>query len=320
MKRNNSIFLLALIFFALIACDDILEKDISDMQITVISPNEGDTIAGNTVQFLWNTIEGANNYNIQVYKENLLVMDTLVGAPPFVNNLQSDSYQWRIKGENEAYETQYNFPVHFEVVSSSDLTNQAVQLTSPSNNIYTNETTIIFTWGEVPSATSYTFEILRESSSGTVTVDLQENIIETTVMVNENVLDRDAEYIWRVKAMNDNSQTSFFSRIFFIDTVAPPVPSLLSPDFEEEFQLTDIITFNWDFGNDPGIIDSTINSSYEIASDPSFSNVIESGISFPTTFNYTFSNGGTYYWRVKGEDAAGNIGTFNSNGKLIVNE
>ncbi|QQX76511.1 MULTISPECIES: hypothetical protein [Aequorivita] len=320
MKKNSSIIGAVFALFLLFSCDDILEKDISDMQLTVISPNEGDTIAGNTVQFLWNTIEGANNYTIQIYNNNLLVMDTLISAPPYIDVLASDSYQWRIKGENEAYETQYNFPINFEVISSTDLTNQAVILNSPSDNVYTNESSIIFSWSSVPSADSYTFELLRKSSSGTVTVDLQEGLFTTTVTLDENVLDRDSEYIWRVKAVNETSQTIFFSRTFFIDTVPPPVPSLISPKFEEEFDLTEIITFSWDFGNDPGIIDSAINSVYEIATNSTFSNVIESGVSFPTTITYTFNESGTYYWRVRGEDAAGNVGSFNSNGKLIVNE
>jgi hypothetical protein len=319
MKKSNflSVLVLLILFFS---CDDILEKDITDMQITIISPNEGSTIEGNTVQFLWNTIDGANDYNIQIYKNNLLIMDTLVDNSPFVNFLSSDSYQWRIKGQNEAYQSQYTFPVNFEVVSSSDLTNQAVQLNSPSNNIYTNGTSIIFTWSPVPSATSYTFELLRDTPSGSVTINLQEGLTETTLTLNEDVIDRDAKYTWRVKAKNENSQTAFFSRIFYIDTVVPPTPSLLTPVFEEEFNLSDIIVFTWDFGNDPGVIDSTITSVYEIATDSLFVNVIESGVSVPTTFSYTFNNSGTFYWRVKGEDAAGNIGTFNSNGKVIVNE
>lgn len=320
MKKNNNFFLVLIVSILFFSCEDILERDITDIQITIISPNEGSTIEGNTVQFLWNAIDGANNYNIQIYKDRQLVMDTLVSNSPFINFLSSNSYQWRIKGNNEAYQTQYNLPVNFEVVSSSDLTDQVVQLNSPSNNIYTNDTSVIFTWNQVPSATSYTFELLRDTPSGSFTVSLQEGLTETSLSLNEGVIDRDAKYTWRVKAKNETSQTAFFSRTFYIDTVAPQIPSLLTPEFDEEFALTDIIVFTWDFGNDPGVIESAITSVYEIATDSSFSNIVKSGVDIPTIFNHTFNSSGTYYWRVKGEDAAGNIGAYNSNGKLRVNE
>lgn len=317
--KKNSLLIISVLSLLFYSCDDILEKDITDMQVTIISPNEGSIIEGNTVQFLWNPIAGVKDYNVQIYKDQLLLMDTLVNNARFVNFLASDSYQWRIKGQNEAYQTQYNFPVNFQVESSSDLTNQVVQLNSPSNNIYTNASSVIFTWSSVPFATSYTFELLRDTPTGSITINLQEGLTETMLTLNEDVIDRDAKYTWRVQAKNEDSQTAFFSRIFYIDTVVPPIPSLLTPEFEEEFNLSDIILFTWNFSSD-GVINSTITSVYQIATDSSFLNVIESGTSIPTTFSHTFNDSGIYYWRVKGEDAAGNIGSFNSNGKIRVNE
>lgn len=320
MKEKIKYLLGLILMIVLFSCDDVFEEDISDDILVIINPQDGDIIEGNTVQFLWNMLEGVDDYTIQVYSTNTLVLDTVVTSPPFVDVLNSGLYEWRIKGQNNGYETQYNFPAAFEVMSSNDLTNQTVVLNNPSNEVYTNDTSLIFTWSAVPSALTYSFELLKETTSGSTVVYLDEELTTTSIELDNTTLSEDAEYQWKVKAVNATTETSYFSRTFFLDTEDPSSPSLVSPQFEEEFVLADTIAFSWDFGVDPGPIDSTITSFYDIASDASFTTIVESGSSINTLFNFTFANTGTYFWRVRGEDEAGNIGAFNQNGKLIVNE
>lgn len=302
------------------SCDDILEEDIQNNQIITLNPKEGDSIAGNTVQFLWEGLEGADSYRVQVYRESNLVTDTTVSTYPFTEVLIEGSYQWRIKGQNFAYETPYTFPVVFTVTPSDNLSNQTLILTSPSDNIYTNNTTIIFTWNPIPSAISYTFELIKVTGSGDITVFLEEEIQSTSLELDAVVIDSDAQYKWQVKAVNETSETNFFSRGFFIDTEAPLVPSLVSPDLDEEFEVGEDISFSWTFGADPGNVVSSVSSFYEIASDQDFQTIIISDVITPTSINLTFENSGSYYWRVRGEDEAGNIGGFDQNGKFIIGE
>lgn len=302
------------------SCDDILEEDIQNNQIITLNPKEGDSIAGNTVQFLWEGLEGADSYRVQVYRESNLVTDTTVSTSPFTEVLNEGSYQWRVKGQNSAYEAPYTFPVVFTVTPSDNLSNQTLILTSPSDNIYTNNTTIIFTWNPIPSAVSYTFELIKVTGSGDITVFLEEEIQSTSLELDAVVIDSDAQYKWQVKAVNETSETSFFSRGFFIDTEAPPVPSLVSPDFDEEFEIDEDISFSWTFGTDPGNVISSISSFYEVASDQDFQTIIVSDMITPTSVSLAFENPGTYYWRVRGEDEAGNIGGFDQNGKFIIGE
>ncbi len=320
MKEKIKFSLIIITLVSCLSCEDILEVDISGDQIQIANPLEGELVEGNTVQFLWNELEGANAYSIQIYKGNILLEDTLVKSPPYTKILSTDGYGWRIKGQNEAYETQYTFPANFEVVETSNLENQNVILTSPSNNLYTNDNSLIFTWMDVPLAETYTFELEKILTTGSTVIYIDSEIMITTLTLDNSILEEDAEYLWRVRAENSTSQTQFFSRTFFIDTVNPTTPVLITPLFEEEFVLADIIEFSWSFNEDPGSIDSTITSYYEIALDEDFNNLIESSTSFDTMFNRTFSDTGTYYWRVRGDDAAGNSGTFNSDGKFIVNE
>ena len=305
-----------------ISCDDVLEEDITNDLITVVAPLDGTVVSGNSVQFLWNSLDGADDYAVQVYNQGTVVVDSVVSGPPFTMILNSDSYQWRVKGQNFAYETPFSFPQEFEVESSDDLTNQLVSLTSPTADFYTNVNTLIFNWEPLTNATRYSFNLTRITSAGEALIYQQDDLTTTSLTLTESTLAEDAEYRWELRAINDDNatQTDTSSRIFFIDTVVPNVPNLLTPGFEEEFLVDSSIAFTWSYGTDTGTVASAITSSYEVAQDEGFSTIIISGETELTSFSEAFSNPGTYYWRVRGEDLAGNEGGYNLNGKFIVNE
>ena len=318
IMRKSRILPVIILLILFVSCDDIIENNISEDTITIISPTNGEVINGNTVQFLWNSLSGANDYTLQLYKDNFLVLDSIVEFPPFEYVLNTGEYQWRIKGSNDAYETDFTFPETFEVTTSQDLSNQTIVLSSPTDNLFTNNTSIIFTWDNLENATSYTFELLQITPSGSVTIFLQENITSNSLSLDNNTIIEDAQYLWRVKGVNETSETNFSERTFYIDTVVPPTPSLLTPQFDEIFNTGEPIDFLWDFGNDPGVVDSQIISFYDIATDKNFVNIVENGNSTVTNITLNFNNTGIYYWRVKGEDQAGNIGSYNLNGKFNI--
>ncbi|WP_435578732.1 hypothetical protein [Gilvibacter sp.] len=303
-------------------CDDLLEEDITDDEVRLISPLEGDTLTGNSVQLLWNTLDGADEYVVQIYRGSNIVVDSVVSLPPLNFNLNSNTYQWRVKGQNFAYETPFSFPQEFVVQSASDLSNETVLLTSPSADLYTNATTLIFNWEALANASRYRFELQKISSTATETLLLVDDLTSTTITLDATVLTEDATYRWLVQAINDDNetQTAFSSRDFFLDTVAPNLPELLSPAFEEEFLVDETIVFSWNLGVDPGVVNAPVSSVYEIATDATFSTLLIAESTPLTSFSASFTAAGTYFWRVRGEDQAGNIGPFNLNGKFIVNE
>tara|TARA_R110002072_G_scaffold287464_4_gene453157 strand:+ start:29809 stop:30771 length:963 start_codon:yes stop_codon:yes gene_type:complete len=320
MKNKINLSWLLLLFLFLTSCDDIFEEDISGESIIIVNPQNGDLIEGNSVQFLWNSLKGATEYNIQVYGDNQLAVDTSITAPPFIMVLNEGTYQWRVKGENFAYQTDYTFPVQFEVIQTEDLSNQTLILSSPSDNLYTNNTLITFTWETLPNATSYSFEVQKVTQSGNITILLEEEVNTNSITIDSTILDEDAHYIWKAKAVNETSATAFSSRNLFIDTVDPVTPTLLTPEFEEEFELNEQVNFSWIFGADPGNFPSPVTSYFELATDVNFNTTIENVFIESTNVSLEFETPGIYYWRVRGEDFAGNIGPFNQNGQFIVNE
>src|SRR5690606_40883285 len=83
-------------------CDDIFEEDISDDTMIILSPKKGDVITGNTVTFMWNALEGADNYNVQVSRANTLeiILDSLVGNTSLTVPFPSGEFEWRVRAEN----------------------------------------------------------------------------------------------------------------------------------------------------------------------------------------------------------------------------
>lgn len=304
MKKTIKIFsLLGIAFF--FACDDILEEDITGDSIQVISPLEGTIIEGNNVQFYWQHLDGADDYRVQVLSDNqIVVLDSLVSENQIEYNLNEGNYQWRVKGENFAYETQYTFPINFSVELSEDLTNQSVALSTPSDNLYTNNTEIVFTWNAITSADSYTAEIIK-SNNGETTIYQEPDITETNLSIDPSLFDVDAEYIWKIKAVNNSSETPYSERTIFVDRITPNIPALNTPS--DNSTNSSLVTFNWTNGSDTGDIQSAITNTIEIASDINFNTLILSDDTTNNTYQYTFSNTGDYYWRVRAYDSASNL-------------
>lgn len=301
-KLNKFLFIITILCFA---CDDILEEDITNDSVQIINPTEGYINQGNTVAFSWQVLDGAGNYRIQIINDlQVKLVDSSITSNQFTYNLNPGDYQWRIKGENFAYQTAYNFPVNFFVESSEDLSNQNIVLLTPSEDFYTNSTNIILTWEGISSADSYHLDLIK-NLGGQQTVLQQSNITDTNFTLNNSQLDEDAEYLWSIKAINSISETPFSERSIFLDTTQPNQPSLVSPvDQESMSSLT--VTFNWLNGTDTGNVQSDIFNTIEIASDISFNTLINSAEIDINSFQYTFSNSGTYYWRVKASDVASN--------------
>ena len=316
MKNLNNSFSLLLLLTLACSCDDILEENITNDVVQITAPTEGITVEGNTVQFSWENLDGADDYRIQIIKSNQVYeIDSLITKSVFTYVLNSGTYQWRVRAENFAYLTGYTFPISFKVEPSDDLSNQNVGLITPSIDFYTNNTNIILTWGEISNATSYSL-VLIKSLNGEQTVFQKGDIASTSLTIDPNVLDEDAKYIWKVKAINETSETVYSQRNLFVDKVVPNQPSLTAP-IDENTETT-TVTFNWTNGVDSGNIKSTITNTIEIASDSDFKTVIHSKSTINNSYQHVFSTVGTYYWRVVAMDAATNKSDYSIVRTIIV--
>ncbi|WP_346882335.1 hypothetical protein [uncultured Algibacter sp.] len=315
MKTLNRILTLLLLILSC-SCDDILEEDITDDTIQTTFPTEGIIVEGNITQFTWQNLDGADNYRVQVLNENQIVeVDSLVTVNTASLTLEPGTYQWRVRGENFAYNTSYSFPVNFSTQASTNLDDQEVSLLSPSNNLYSKNINTIYTWTRLASATSYNFELVKKLN-GEQTIFQETEVTNGNITLDATLFDEDAEYIWKVKALNATSESQFSQRSFFLDRVAPNQPSLASPTDQDT--TTTMVTFNWVNGTDTGNVESEITNTIDIANDSDFNSIIFSVETLNNSVDYEFDSVGTYYWRIKAIDAATNESDYSIVRSLVV--
>ncbi|KIA97319.1 hypothetical protein OA93_15460 [Flavobacterium sp. KMS] len=314
MKTINKIIVFVLIILNF-SCDDILEKDISDDTIQIISPTNNTKIESNIVNFAWNNTKGVDKYRIQIFEANqVLVLDSLTTKTNITLPLKAGNYFWRVRGENYAYQSIYSFPSNFSTIIPDDLTNQQVILSSPENDKFVNFINISLNWIALDNATNYSVKVVNTTTSQEIFK--KDSIRDTSVTLNLSSL-ADGNYEWRVKAKNIDTETKQYSaRKFNIDTTSPNQPSNVSPS---DNTINTNINFIWSIASDVGIIKSPITYVVEFSNNPDFTAIIQTKNSLSTTIQQSFSIAGVYYWRVKALDEAGNIGTNSTVLKFTIN-
>ncbi len=313
-SKRNSRLVVAILFLsiAFISCEAVFEKDISKKTIEIKAPINNYSSSSQEILFWWEELAGADSYHIQIVKPSFdsvsaLILDTVVTGTKFSILLTQGKYQWKIRGENSAYTTEY-FMRSFSVVGDEDLSSQIVYLISPANLDTTNQSLLTFTWQPIAFATEYRFEIWRPNINGTCI-----HAVSLLTPQYQFSFSEDTSYTWRVMAVNSFTNTTYSSRSIFLDTHAPVTPTLLYP-INNATSNTPIITFQWE--NDQGGGSSIYDSLY-ISSDYSFATQLKRVKSFSQTYNDSLSSG-IHYWKVKSFDAAGNNSSFSNIFQLIV--
>ena len=312
MKRISNLLVGLAAVLVCTSCDDIFEEDISDDIITIITPTQDEVISGNTVTFMWNGLEGADNYRVQVSRSNTseMTLDSLVGKTSLSVPFPSGEFEWRVRGENFAYTTSYTFPEGFLVESSNDLSVQNVFLSTPSDNFYTRNNTIILNWSVLEAAESNSLQVTKTIGGNSSVTLQQDELVSTSFTLDANTLDGDAAFKWSVKGVNETSETPFSNRTILLDTQVPNQPSLISPNDAET--VGTIVDFSWGSPEDIGAVQSPLQSLLEIATEEDFSAILQTYTVAGGSGErqHEFSNPGEYFWRVRMEDQAGNIGQY----------
>jgi hypothetical protein len=316
MKTINKIIFIALAILSY-SCDDILEEDISDDTVQIISPTKDAIIESNVVDFKWASLEGADKYRIQIYEDQILLLDSLTSKTNITLPLDSGSYSWSVRGENYAYESLYSFPSNFSTNIPDDLTDQQVVLSSPENNKFVNFINIPLVWEFLANAITYNVKIINTTSG--LEVYSKPNLTAKSLTLDLASLE-DGNYEWQLTAKNNESETKRYSaRKFNIDTTAPNQPKNSLPTDNSTQTVNSNATYTWSIAADIGTSKSSISYIVEFASDADFNSIIDTQNSNSTTLQRTATATGIYYWRVRAVDGAGNIGINSTVFKFTVN-
>ncbi|HEY3390350.1 MAG TPA: hypothetical protein VGK38_12300 [Prolixibacteraceae bacterium] len=292
------------IFFALVliaGCKTFFEEDISNQTVTLLSPGSGTETEIASQTFWWEKVEGASDYRLQVVTPSFestetLILDTLISADKFTFTLYPSVYEWRVRAENSAWQTQWT-KGQLQIYSTLDLTRQKVNLLSPG--LIINTKSIRFQWDGVTNAKSYSIVAYKDQWDGISAVTSTK--VDTTFFENEL---NDGKYVWGVKAKNSISETLYSQKTLIVDTTPPTVPDLSSPSDSSAFTNTKV-SFTWSSSDlTSGISQDTL----KVFSDKSLTNLIKSVATDSKAAEITFTNHAIYYWTVQSVDKAGNAG------------
>jgi hypothetical protein len=181
----------------------------------------------------------------------------------------------------------------------------------PVDRAWINDNTPTFSWLSAIGAENYGLWV--DNNSDFSSPEILENITGTTYTLASALVD--GTYHWKVRAFGaDNVELGWSSTwAFTIDTVQPAAPTLVSP---EDNRIDNVMTktFAW--------TQPEPNATYrlQISTAASFDQPYfhDNSSIAENSYTFTFTSGGTYYWRVRAMDVAGNWGAWSENFKLTL--
>ena len=303
MKKAG--FVLLVIVFA-IGCAKWVSVDISSDSIVLVSPTENQVDSLQKKTFVWEELEGAKKYRLQIASPDFsnisyYALDSLVLGTSFSTSLIPNAYEWRVRGENDDFNSAWS-KRKLTISTTSSLSNQEITGISPVSGLNTNKMEQTFTWNELVSAENYHISIVDDS--GKLEADVKVEKEEYT-----HTFSKESLFTIEIQAFNDVSGSITSSISIRIDTTAPsnitlssPVDTLDSDSFPH--------TFSWSFeATNKG---SEITDTLFIASDSLLKQEIVK-TSFLSTTSLTLDTvealPGKLYWKINRGDAAGNSNT-----------
>ncbi len=210
-----------------------------------------------------------------------------------------------------------------DILEEPDLSERSVNLLGPADGVTVPDNRVIFRWEKVEDATSYRMQIARPDFEVAIQIPVDTLFEVDSLDRVQTSLTRslaNGNYTWRVKALNTGFETPYTTHTLVIsgdpnaDLDPPNTPQPQSPG--EGASLDAPVDFSWTREDVPGTAE--LDSIY-IYSDAGAANLVLSGIGANKTFRANPSSG-TYYWRLRAFDTAGNASGFSPLRSFTVNE
>jgi len=308
MKKIIYFSFLALIGFTWACRKDFIVENIDNKTVTVNAPVDNASTSINLVSFWWEPLDGAEKYSLQIVKPSFanavqLLVDTNIVTTKFNFTLKPGTYQWRIKATNAAHNTAFQV-FNLKIDTTSDLTEQFVELISPIDNAITGNKVVTFTWGSISVAQKYRLKI-NEGLILDTTLTGNTTLTYTLPAINNGV----TTYSWNVKAINDKSQSQFNTKAntVTVDKKGPSVPVLTSPVNGTIIAQTD--SLRWTHATD------TKYDSVYVADDSLFiynADQREWDVNKISVSELNRAAGVYYWWKIRSFDVYGNASSYSA--------
>jgi hypothetical protein len=213
---NKTIYGLLLLSVWICGCNDIMEEDISNVEINLISPLEGYQYDIYNQAFWWEKSKKTELYHLQIVEGDFqtvkaLILDTVIKTTQFNYTLFPASFEWRVRAINGAYES--GFSTRKLVIVPGNIEDQRVQLKEPLNSTKLNSMNLTFTWYSIRSVENYRLQIDNKTGSfsdNNLILDTLFDAGSENQLVNLNYVNSiKGEYKWRVRAESFSSESKY---------------------------------------------------------------------------------------------------------------
>ncbi|MBX3044603.1 MAG: T9SS type A sorting domain-containing protein [Ignavibacteriae bacterium] len=246
----------------------------------------------------WNSVQGADNYQVQVSLNSnfttTLANVTQTGLNYAISNYSpeySTTYYWRVRPKRGSEDGPW--------ATYRQFTTMAIPLVAPIlNNPNDNSTNIPLNenlaWNSVQGADNYQIQIALSSSFSSTLADVNQS--GQSYSLSNISPDYSTEYFWRVRAKRGSENGPWASYRQFTTMPIPLVaPVLTAPDNNAtDVQLSAILSWNSVQGADNYQVQVSLNSNFTTT----LANVTQTGLNYAIS-NYSPEYSTTYYWRVR---------------------
>lgn len=241
--------------------------------------------------FNWNKVSGADNYILQVCKNDkfskgMVINNVIDSTNLTVESLENDnSYYWRVKAirlnDSSDWSEVWNFSTKLE----------SVVLVQPLNQQINVEVNCNFSWREIAPEETYSLQLSFAPDFSSVLLDT--NLISSP-FITVNGLIPYTKYYWRVKRYLSERESEWSKPWFFVTNQGQKLipPKLISPkDKSESNNYGKLIWLN---------VENAIKYRIQLSNSSIFTEWLQDTLINSTTFEfYHLDKNSTYYWRVK---------------------
>jgi len=291
-----------------------LTEDTVNPSVPVLSTPANGAILRSTPTFYWLAASGANAYQFRYDQEDTFIEPDYTS--PFVNSLNHKPptmavqlHYWQVRSRDAAGNfSGWSASRQVEIRQSIPA---VPVLVLPADKLNTNDVTPDFSWNSAAYATSYELQISTSSTFSGTPLFTSTTSGLTFTLPDENSMADGTKY-WRVRSINVHSEPGSWSviRSLVIDTASPNPPQLSTPADGAPVRGTP--TFIW------LATGGTSKYQLQLSVDADFADPWESAWSTSLSVKPPDQPLGSYYWRVRGKDAAENVSTFSSSRTVIV--
>jgi uncharacterized protein (TIGR02145 family) len=177
---------------------------------TLSSPNNGAENISTSPTLSWNEVMSATSYTLQVSTDILFQSYSYNESGLINTSLQitglnfSTRYYWRVSAANNYGTSSYSDTWHFTTPTAIP---NAPELISPIDGLRYIDTSPIFFWNSVSTATSYTLQISTDNLFRSYIYN-KSGLTNTSEQITG--LSKLTKYYWRVSAENIYGTSSFF--------------------------------------------------------------------------------------------------------------